>query len=170
MKLSAAIILVIVLSLSLVSGRGDGLRFSRRTVKGVVLLHPPTWHWRVYRDEYYEFVRPHYPSPEYAPAFFALDRVHNRWLQLTEFSTENARLGRSLLTPPGWDFQTVANVEYANLPMRTTGEMKDSVISPDRIRFDSKTGLYEMTFNTQRNMPINVTTFWVRKSDLDEIE
>jgi hypothetical protein len=169
MKIGATVIFLICLCLGVVSGGGKAKKFSRPTVKVVTLDHEPIWHRQIYWDESYQFTAPNYPSTEDASAFFAHDRVHNRWLKITDLSTENARLGKSLLTPPGWDFTFLSGVDYAHLPIRTTGRIVDSVIFPDRMRFDSNTALYELNFNTQRNMPINVTTFWVRKSDLDGI-
>jgi hypothetical protein len=167
MKIAATVILLV--SLGVASGRGDAMKFSRPTVKAVVLNQQPTWHRQIYRDESYQFVAPNYPSADDAPAFFAHDQIRNRWLKITDLSTQNAHLGKSLLTPPGWDFTSLASADYAHLPIRTTGRFVDSVIFPDRLRFDSNDGLYELNFNSQRNMPINVTTFWVRKSDLDGI-
>jgi len=145
------------------------MKFTRSTAKAVVLEHEPTWQWQIHSDEFYQFTAPNYPSDENPPAFFVHDKLRNRWLKITDLSTENARLGKSLLNPPGWDFTTLAGVDYAHLPIRTTGRMMDSVIFPDRMRFHEDTGLYELNFNSQRNMAINLTTFWVRKSDLDAI-
>jgi len=73
----------------------DGLRFSRVTIKGQVLDAEPKWHVKVYEDASYRFVYRRYGDAEYAPGFFARDLSRNRWLQLTELSTEHARLGRS---------------------------------------------------------------------------
>ncbi|MEO7969916.1 MAG: hypothetical protein ABI698_01360 [bacterium] len=165
----ASILISVICFLAVAPGRGTEMKFSRPTLKAVVLEREPTWHREIFSDDYYQFTAPNYPSDENEPAFFVHDKLKDRWLKITELSTENARLGKSLLSPPGWDFTSLAGDDYAHLPIRTTGQVIDSVIFPDRMRFDSNTGIYEMNFNSQRNMPINLSTFWVRKSDLDGI-
>jgi hypothetical protein len=169
MKIAVAFILVTCTVLGVAAGRGNTMKFSRPTLKAVILDHEPTWHRQISYDDFYQFTAPNYPSNDDAPAFFAHDKARNIWLKITDLSTENARLGKSLLTPPGWDFTSLSNLDYAHLPIKTTGQFRDSVIFPDRMRLHLDTGLYELNFNSQRNMPINVTTFWIRKSDLDGI-
>ena len=130
----------------------------------------PKWQIKVYEDDSYEFVFRGYGNAEYVPGLFAHDRRHNRWLELTELSTVHARLGRSpessdLRLMVGWNFSRLASAEYAKLPLLTTG----SIVFPDRISFDPTSGLYRFDFNSQLNLDGSLTSFRVRKYDLDAI-
>ena len=148
----------------------DDLRFSRATIKGRVLDAEPKWHVKVYEDSSYRFVYRHYGNAEYVPGFFACDISKNRWLQLTELSTENARLGRSpdfndIPLAVGWDFRRLADVQYAPLPLKTGG----SIVFPDRVTFDPSRKLYRFDCNSRLNREVSLTSFWVRKIDLDAL-
>src|SRR5262245_31824866 len=85
-------------------------------------------------------------------------------------STENARLGRSpdpgdLPLMVGWDFRRLASDKYTRLPLMTGG----SIIFPDRITFDSTSKIYRFDCNSRLNRDLSLTSFWVRKMDLDDI-
>lgn len=167
MKIAAAGIVLLCLWFGVVCSHDDIMKFSRPTVKGAALKQEPKWQRQIYRDQHYQFVFSKYSNGQNFPTFFAHDRVHNRWLEITELSTENARLGKSFDIPPeaNSDFRALGSVEYAHLPLKARG----SIIFPDRITFDSKNELYRMDCNSQLNLPISVTSFWVLKSDLDAI-
>jgi len=148
----------------------DAMQFRRPTVKGAVLAQEPKWHREIYHDQFYQFVFRHYGNGEYVPGFFAHDLVRNRWLEITELSMEQARLGRSpdfsdIPLQVGWDFRSLARADYARLPLHTTG----SIVFPDRIMFLSAIGLYRLDCNSELNREVSLTSFWVRKTDLDEI-
>jgi hypothetical protein len=167
-KITYVIVLLLCGSIGIAQSNKDGLRFSRVTIKGQALDAEPKWHVKVYEDASYRFVERHYGNGEYVPGFFACDLSRNRWLQLTELSTEHARLGRSpddIRLMVGWDFHGLASAEYAQLPLMTGG----SIIFPDRITFDPSTELYRLDCNSKLNRDVSLTSFWVRKADLDAL-
>jgi len=164
------VIILLGVSLSIAQANDDELRFTRVTIKGQVLDAEPKWHVKVYEDTSYRFVFRHYGHAEYVPGFFAYDLSRNRWLQLTELSTENARLGRSpdfndIPLMVGWDFRRLAGDKYTQLPLMTGG----SIIFPDRITFDSTSKIYRFDCNSRLNRDVSLTSFWVRKMDLDDL-
>jgi hypothetical protein len=167
MKIAATGIVFLCLLSSLAWGRDDAMKFSRPTVKALVLERAPERYRQFYKDQYYQFVVADTSEEPVVSTFVAHDLVRKRWLQITELSTEHARLGKSLDNPPEAtaDFRALGDVEYAKLPLKTRGWN----IFPDRIRFDSTSGLYRMNCNASYNLPITLTTFWVLKSDLDAI-
>jgi hypothetical protein len=167
MKIAAAAIVILCLLSGIVRSHDDIMKFSRPTVKGVALKQEPKWHRQIYRDQYYQFVFSNYSNGRNVPIFFAHDRVHNQWLEIMKLSTENARFGRSLDIPSdaSSDFRALADVEYVPLPLKA----RESTMFPDRITFDSENGLYRMDCNSQLNLAMSLTSFWVRKSDLDTI-
>jgi len=65
----------------------------------------------------------------------------------------------------GWDFRGLASAEYAQLPLKTGG----SIIFPDRVIFDPSTELYRLDCNSGLNRDVSLTSFWVRKADLDAL-
>jgi hypothetical protein len=148
----------------------DAMQFSRPTVKGTLLTHVPKWHQEIYHDEYYKFVFRHYGNADYPPGFFVYDIVRNRWLEVTDLSTEHAVLGRSpdfsdVPLQVGPDFRALARSDYARLPLRTSG----SIVFPDKIVFSSAAGLYRLACTPELNREVPLTSFWVRKVDLDEL-
>jgi hypothetical protein len=175
MKIVATGIVFLFLSSGLVSSRDDAMKFSRTTVKGLVLERVPEGYRQIYQDRYYQFVVTRNSEGPFVSTFLALDIVQKRWLQITELSTEHARLGKSFDIPPEdtSDFRALGNFDYAQLPLKVEGRKRLPAaikqVFPDRIRFDSTNELYRMDCNSQLNLPISVTTFWVRKSDLDAI-
>jgi hypothetical protein len=169
-KIMYVVVLLLCGSIGVAQSNQDGLRFSRVTIKGQVLDAEPKWHVKVYEDASYRFVYRHYGNAEYVPGFFARDLSRNRWLQLKELSTEHARLGRSpdfsdIPLAVGWDFRGLASAEYAQLPLKTGG----SIEFPDRVTFDPSTELYRLDCNSQLNRDVSLTSFWVRKADLDAL-
>jgi len=148
----------------------DAMQFSRPTLKGTLLTHVPKVHEEIYHDEYYKFAFRHSGNSDYPPGFFAYDIVRNRWLELTDLSTEHAVLGRSpdfanVPLQSGPDFRALERSDYAPLPLRTSG----SIVFPDKILFSSATGLYRLDCTPEVNRVVPLTSFWVRKIDLDEI-
>ena len=148
----------------------NAMEFSRPTVKGALLMSVPKYHQEIYHDDYYKFVFRHYGDADYPPGFFAYDVVRNRWLEVTELSTEHAVSGRApdfanVPLQSGPDFRALARSDYARLPLRTSG----SIVFPDKIMFSSATGLYRLDCTPDVNRVVPLTSFWVRKVDLDEI-
>src|SRR5688500_9366661 len=101
MKLAATGIVFLCLWFSLAWGRDDGLKFSRATVKGLVLESAPERYRQFYKDQYYQFVIAENSEEPNVRTFLAHDLVKKRWLKITELSTEHARLGKSFDNPPG---------------------------------------------------------------------
>ena|SRR5215510_13274827 len=170
LRITYVIIILLLWSFRAVQANDDDLKFSRVTIKGQVLDAEPKWHVKVYEDESYRFVYRHYGNAEYVPGFFAFDISRKRWLQLKELSTENARLGRSpdfsdIPLAVGWDFRGLASAKYAQLPLKTSG----SIVFPDRVTFDPPSKLYRFDCNSGLNRDVSLTSFWVRKLDLDAL-
>jgi len=144
----------------------------------VVLKEEPKGHRKIYQDKAYEFaVRNYGNKGQDTPGLFIHDKVQDRWLQITEVSTEHAQLGRSpdRISPKevsrlsvSWDFRPLAKKQYVSLPLKTSG----SISFPDRISFDKRAKFYKLDFDTdyfksdlkRKQM---LTSFWVRKADLD---
>lgn len=99
----------------------QNLRFSRPTVKGIILNEAPARFRTVYKDHQYEFAVADKRTGEPEPlSLFAHDLVGERWIQITELSTENSRLGKSFDNKPGneSDFRVLTNSEYASIPIQ----------------------------------------------------
>jgi hypothetical protein len=167
MKLAATGILFLCLWSSLVWSREDAMKFTRPTVIGLVLERAPERYHQYYKDQYYQFVVADNSEEPVVSTFVAHDLVKERWLQITKLSTEHARLGKSndRLPEATPDFYALRNDEYVQLPFKSRGWN----VFPDRIVFDSTNRLYRMSCNASYNLPIDVTTFLVLKSDLDAI-
>lgn len=162
--------LLICATLTTLAQSPDAMQFTRPTLKGTVLSESPVWHVEIYRDQSYQFVYRHYGNAEYAPGLFAHNLVRNQWLEITHLSTEHARLGRSpdfsdIPLPVGWDFQPLARLEYALVPLKTSG----SIVFPDKITLLSTADIYRFDCNSELNRDPSLTSFWVRKADLDGI-
>ncbi len=151
----------------------ESLRFSRPTVKGIVLTAEPLQVHKLYKDEQYEFA--YCGQSDFAPcdrdsppSLFVKDRVRERWILVTDLSTENARLGKSFVHNGGdeSDFRGFENSDYAHLPIKIRG----TKMLPDRITFDQKNGLYRLDFNYQLNLSITLSYFWLSKTDLDTVQ
>jgi hypothetical protein len=138
-----------------------------------VLKTGPSQIHTLYKDQRYEFGycdRSNFSPCDGStlPSLFVKDRVRECWLQITELSTENARLGKSFdgQTGDGSDFRGLANSDYAQVPIKIRG----TKLFPDRVTFDQNNQLYRLDFNSQLNLSINLTTFWVSKTDLDAVQ
>ena len=165
------IVLMLCGSVCGVQSTDGSTKFSRVTVKGHLFEVEPKWHVKVYEDAHYQFVFRHYGNAEFVPGFFVYDLKRICWLEITELSTEHARLGRSpdfndIPLMVGWNFRDLAKNKYAQLPLRTPG----SIIFPDQVAFDSGTELYRLDCNSQLKRDISLTSFWVRKADLGAID
>jgi hypothetical protein len=157
-------------SVCVAQSNNSGVKFSRPTVKGHRLKAAPKWHIKLYEDEHYRFVFRHYGNAEFVPGFFAYDLKRKRWLEITELTTELARLGRSpdpneVPLMVGWNFSDLSKSEYTQLPLKTFG----SIIFPDRITFDPTTKLYRFDCNSALNREESLTSFWVRQADLNTL-
>jgi hypothetical protein len=164
------LILILCVGFALAQIGGVVNQFSRPTVKGRVLDSEPYWHRLVYEDATYRFVWRDYGNAEYVPGFFAQDLKKNRWLELTTLSTEYAQLGHApdvndIPLMVGWDFRPLATMDYAAIPLETGG----SIVFPDRITFNRLTGIYRFDCNSALNREESLTSFWVRKADLDAL-
>jgi hypothetical protein len=143
-------------------------RFSRPTIKGTAVGEAPARYRTVYKDHQYEFaVSDKLAGEVESSAFFAHDLVGQRWVRVTELSTENARLGKSFdgKTADDSDLRALANSDYARIPIKVRG----SKLLPDRITFDRNNQLYRFDFNYQLNLSITLSYFWVSKTDLDAV-
>ena len=145
----------------------QNLRFSRPTIKGVVVSEPA--HFRtVYKDQYYQFAVADKSTGEIeSSSFFARDLVRQRWTRVTNVSTENARLGKAFVHNGGdeSDFRGLANADYAEIPIKLRG-LK---LLPDTITFDQNKQLYRFDFNYQLCLSITLSYFWVSKADLETL-
>ena len=144
------------------------LTFSRPTVKGKLLTRENPHIRTIYKDHQYEFGRSDRSTGHDTPSFFVHDRVGERWIQITELSTEHARLGKSFDGKAGGDsdFRDLQKLEYISIPITIRG----SKLIPDRVTFDQNKGLYRFDFNSQLNLAITLSYFWVSKTDLDALQ
>jgi len=166
--------MVVLVMAHAAAGDSDPLsrkEFTRSTVKGNVRESAPFSHRLIYDDSLYAFRIRHYGGEgEHIPAFVALRKADSMWIEITHLSTEHARLGhspdiRDIPLSVGWDFASLADSAYAELPLRTSG----SIVFPDRITFDGTQAIYRFDLNSQLDRPECLTTFWVRQADLDSI-
>ena len=143
--------------------------FSRRTVILAPSADTPFWHVKVYEDDDYLFVYRHYGRAQYTPGFFVYGKRQNKWLEIKKLSTEHAKLGRSpnideVRLSVSWNYSDLQNVEYADLPLRTSG----SINFPDKINYDAETQAYFLNFNSSAEREEMLTRFWVLKAELAE--
>ena len=143
--------------------------FSRQTLIAALCEHEPKWLVKVYEDEDYQFVYRDYGKAEYVPGFFVYSKKRSRWAEITNLSTENAKLGHS---PPfdevrlsvGWDYSGLKSKDYVELPLRTSG----SINFPEKIEYDASSEAYHLNFNPSLR-PEFQTLFWILKKDLKKV-
>ena len=132
----------------------------------------------VYYDEGYLFAVRHYgdsrdPSGNTEPGLFVHSKEKNAWIQITSISTAEGRFGKSTsedpeakrklrVAPVMWDFTRLAQHEYADQPLRTSA----SIVFPDRIRYDSGSGRYELGYLTSWDVTSAETVLFIRRQDL----
>lgn len=147
----------------------QNLNFSRPTIITASCDEEPLWHEKIYEDDNYLFVYRDYGKAEYTPNFFVYGKKRHKWIEIKKLSTEHAKLGRSpasnqkIVLSVSWDYSSLKNVNYVNLPLRTTG----SINFPDRITYDADTKIYSFNFNSSAKFEETLTRFWVLKKDLD---
>ena len=141
--------------------------FTRPTIITANCAEPPFWHIKVYEDDDYLFVFRHFGRAEHTPGFFVYGKQQERWVEIKQLSTEHARLGRSpgidvLPLSVTWDYGHLKEVEYADLPLLTSG----SINFPDAITFEAEREAYRLNFNSSAKLEEMLTQFWVLKAEL----
>jgi hypothetical protein len=126
----------------------------------------------LYQDEAFSFVGRHYgdgkdPAAETVPGLFVKSNANDRWIEITAISTEGGRFGRvspDMVVSVHWDYTPFANRPYIDQPLKTPG----SIMFPDRILYDSKTGRYELRHASSwaETHPGAVTVLYVLRADL----
>jgi hypothetical protein len=109
------------------------------------------------------------------PGLFVHSKEKDRWIQITAISTTDGRFGKSTSEDPDamkklraasvvWDFTQFAQRQYVDQPLRTSG----SIVFPDRIRYESPGGRYELGYLSSWGIPSAETVLYVRRQDLIE--
>lgn len=109
------------------------------------------------------------------PGFFVHSKAHDRWLQILQVSTKDAKFGklhsddpeenkRLMMISVGWDFSTYTNRSRVDLPLKTSG----SIAFPEKIEFDSTGDRYKMSFLTSSKIESAVTILYISRKDLSE--
>jgi hypothetical protein len=109
------------------------------------------------------------------PGLFVHSKEKNRWIQITAISTADGKFGKSTSEDPeasrklsmasvGWDFTRFALRPYIDQPLRTSG----SIVFPDRIQYDSRSGRYELRYLSSWGVPTAETILYIRRADLTE--
>jgi len=168
-KHNATLFLLLVICASAQNATAQTLSFSRPTAMTVACDESPFWHIKVYEDDDYLFVYRHYGRAEYTPGFFVYGKRQNKWLEIKKLSTEHAKLGRSpnideVRLSVSWNYSDLRNVEYADLPLRTSG----SINFPDKIKYDAEVPAYCLEFNSSAKREEMLTQFWVLRVELEE--
>lgn len=167
-RILSGLVLLVCVSSCIVPIEEAETRFSRPTVEVHILDTEPVWHKQIYEDGSYRFVYRHDGDAEYTPGLIVQDFRRNRWLEITALSTEHVRLGHSpdiddIPLMVGWDYRRLSENEYIQMPLTTYG----SINFPDRITFNQITRVYRLDFNSNLDREESLTSFWIRKADLD---
>jgi hypothetical protein len=135
----------------------------------------------LYYDEAFLFAGRNYGSSadvggNTEPGLFIHSKEKNRWIQITAISTADGKFGKSTSEDPeaskklrmasvGWDFTTFALRPYIDQPLRTSG----SIVFPDRIQYDSRSGRYELRYLSSWGVPSAETILYIRRADVTEV-
>lgn len=109
------------------------------------------------------------------PGFFVHSKAHDRWLQILQVSTKDAKFGKShsdnpkenkrlMMSSVGWDFTAYTNKSSIHLPLKTSG----SIAFPEKIELDATGDRYKMSFFTSWKIESVVTVLYVSRKDLSE--
>ena len=166
---SASLIVALALSIfppAITKGQNT---FSRPTLIAALCEREPKWLVKVYEDEDYQYVYRDYGKAEYVPGFFVYSKKSGRWAEITNLSTENAKLGHSppldeVLLSVAWDYSGLRSKDYVELPLRTSG----SINFPEKIEYDAGAEAYQLNFNPSIK-PVYQTLFWILKKDLKKV-
>lgn len=107
--------------------------------------------------------------------FFVHSKAHDRWLQILQVSTKDAKFGKShsdnpeenkrlMMSSVGWDFTAYTNKSWIDFPLKTSG----SIAFPDKIELDAKGDRYKMSFFTSWKIESAVTILYISRKDLSE--
>ena len=134
----------------------------------------------VYYDDAFLFAARNYGSSEDVggntdPGLFVHSKEKNRWIQIAAISTADGKFGKSTSEDPeasrklsmasvGWDFTAFALRPYIEQLLRTGG----SIVCPDSIHYDSRTGRYELRYLSSWGVPTAETVLYIRRADLSE--
>src|SRR5215471_11592124 len=119
----------------------------------------------IYYDDSFLFAFRHYGDTRdwggsTEPGLFVHSKELSRWIQILQISTLGGRFGKSDSDDPevhkkmmyasvGWDYTRYAHLPYIDQPMHTSGSLN----FPERIRYDSSTGQYELRYNSDYKIP-----------------
>ncbi len=114
----------------------------------------------------------HHTSPQ-TPGFYVLGKSSQKWIRIEKVSLKHAILGRSPtfeecraagVQPPsvGWDFRSLAEHDYVELPLRSSG----SLLFPDKIEKDEGDDRLVLRFNSAWQMAPVETVLVIALGDL----
>jgi hypothetical protein len=167
---------VVSLCLSLAGVTQDRLEagrqrtFTRPTVVASPIPAPAKWREVIFDDSAFKIVARDYGNGGgQRPGLFVFSKKRDSWIEVLELSTEHARLGRSPewndvpAIAVSWDYARLANQDYASLPLKTSG----SINFPDQVVDVTEEGAFRFDFNSRLKREQSLTSFWVRREDLE---
>ncbi len=159
----AGILLALTVIFSQSSLNARQPEFTRPTLVAKITQTPASWRDVIFEDPVYKFVSRDYGNGGgQRPGLFVFSKTRNAWVEVTELSTEHARLGRSpdnVLLQISWNYGELIHRDYATLPLMSSGGGPDRIIA--------MTGVYRFDFNSRVNREESLTSFWVRVEDLE---
>jgi len=125
----------------------------------------------VYYDDRFLFLGRHYGDHRdfggnTKPGFFVHSKAHDRWLQILQVSTKDAKFGKTLTgvgSRGGWDFTAYTNKSWIDLSLT-----EDSIGFPDKIELDATGDRYKMSFFTSWKIESAASVLYVSRKDLSD--
>jgi hypothetical protein len=109
------------------------------------------------------------------PGIFVHSKKHNRWIRLTKVSTAGGTFGSSNSQNPedqkklvkasvGWDFTTLKDAQYAELPLKSNGVLA----FPLDVSYDPDSDTFRFGFMTDWDILSVRTYLFFKRKDLVE--
>ena len=141
---------------------------------------PKKNYYILYYDSEFLFVGRHFgshkdPHSNTEPGFFVHSKKLDKWLLITDLSTEGAKLGKSygfsnkedvkkmMRCSVSWDFTNYRNKDFIALPLKTSG----SIAFPEKIIFEQEKNKYLLVFFGSWKVKEAETVLEFKKNDLE---
>lgn len=146
------------------------------------LTSPPQKNYRIlYYDNEFLFVGRDYGDHRdfggnTEPGFFVHSKKLDRWLLITEISTNGAKFGKTngyknkadgkkmMQCSVGWDFTKYKDKDFIGVPLKTSG----SIAFPERVLLDQERNKYLLIFFASWKIEEVETILEIDKADLIE--